>query len=181
MKKLMTAAAVVGLVGLGHEALAVNNSNPVDVEVYAQINAGLQITVTTATSYDFGTVAGGSVAVSATTFDIQNTGSGLTETYQIKGNNSTSGNWTLAAAPGANAFSLDAQFNNPSAPGSWTASHRLTTAYQQANGTIFAGNQTGVSTVTGQVQSLWTRFSAPTSSTFSTRQRVQLDINAVTP
>lgn len=180
MRHVLKLAALAGLLTLGREAGAVNASNPVDVEVWAQMSGTLQITVISATSYDYGVVAGSSVTVSTTTFDIKNTGSGLTETYQIKGNNSTSGNWTIAAAPAANTFTLEADFSFPSAPAAWT---KLTTAYQSSdNVSVFnSASENGLSTTTNTVRHLWTRFSAPTSSGFGTKQRVQIDINAITP
>jgi hypothetical protein len=179
MQRFWGMIVTAGLLGWGANAGATKVGNPVDLEVWAQMNGTLQISVVSATSYDFGAVTASSVNVSTTTFDIQNTGGGLTQTYQIKGNNSA--NWTLAAAPALNAFSLDVQFNGPAAPSTWTASHRLTTAYQSSDGTVFAGNQTGLSVPTGAVRSLWTRLAAPTGSSSAARQRIQLDINAVTP
>jgi len=179
MKMLCNVLALAGLLGLPRSAHAVVSGNPVSMEVWAQINATLQISILSPTAYNFGTVAGSSVAVSTTTFDIQNTGSGLTETYQLSAANSPA--WTLGAAPGANVFSLDAQFNGPAQPAGWTASQRLTTAYQTSDGVIFAGNQTGAGTATGSVRNLWVRFSAPTSSSSAVPQRMQLNVNAVTP
>lgn len=179
MKHAVKVMLLAGLIALGREAGAVNNAQTVDLEVFAQISSNLVITVTSATSYDYGTIVGSSVTVSATTFDIRNAGAGLSETYQIRANNSA--NWTLGALPGANAFSLDAQFNGPAVPAVWTPLHRLTAAYQTSDAVVFAGNQNGQSTPTASVRSLWTRLSAPTSSSSSARQRIQLDINAITP
>lgn len=179
MKHAVRWAVMAGSIVLGSGAGAVNNSNPVDMEVFVQISSNLVIAVTSATSYDFGVMSGSSVMVSTTTFDIQNTGAGLSQTYQLRASNTA--NWTLGAAPGANMFTLDAQFNGPATPGSWTAQHKLTAAYVSSDAVVFAGNQNGMGTPTGSVRSLWTRISTPTSTGSGARQRIQLDLNAITP
>src|SRR5687767_14595019 len=179
VKQAVRWAVIAGSIMLGSGAGAVNNSNPVDLEVFVQISSNLVISVTSATSYDFGVVAGSAVVVSGTTFDIRNTGAGLSQRYQLRASNTA--NWTLGAAPGADTFSLDAQFNGPAVPGSWSALHRLTASYVSSDALVFAGNQNGLSTPTGSVRSLWTRISTPTSTGAAARQRIQLDVNAITP
>ncbi len=186
MKKGTLALAVVGLVLFGRNVGAVNPGNPVDVEVWAQMSNNLQITVTSSTTYDFGTFTSNQQKVMTTAFDVQNTGGGLTETYQLKANASQPSGWTLFSAignPGANAFAIDALFNTavPGAAAFNDATDRLGLGYGQADGTKFFGDQTGVSTANLQTEKLWLRFTAPSSAASSLAQRIQVDINAVTP
>lgn len=182
MKKFLTAVALLGLIGLGSRANAVTVGNPVDAEVYAQINGTLQITLT-ATSFDFGTVNAGTTSYSTSAVTVQNTGGGLAETYQVKGNNTTSGDWTLVNNYGVNQFGLDAQFNTTQPlAGSWNSNHTLTTGYQtSAAGGKFAGNLDGFQTAQLETVNLWFRFRAPGSSTFTTRERIQIDITTTGP
>lgn len=183
---LKMAGLAAGLAVLGGKAFAYTvPANPVDVEVFATMSSNLQITISTATMYDFGTLTSNQKANTGTVYiDIQNTGGGLTQTYQLKANNSA--NWTVfsgAGNPGADQFAIDAVFKSTGAVDADfnSATDRLTTAFTQADGTKFFGDQSGVSTLTGQSVQLRLRYTAPLSAAVATRQRSQIDINAVTP
>ncbi len=180
MKTLLGAVSILTAIGLGQTALAANQGNPVNVEVWAQIDTTLEITVVSSTAYDFGTVPGSFDGVSSASFDIQNTGSGSTQTYSLSGTNTA--DWALGSSPGLDAFVLSAQFNS-SAPAlnSFGVAHVLTPTPVVSGPTLggqFAGDQDGVSTVTSEKINMWVRLQAPTSSSSAGRQRVQINIDA---
>ena len=185
MRKLSGILAVAGLLAVAGTARAVSVGNPVDVEVWAQINNTLQLTVVSATSYDFGTIGAGTQNVSATTFDIDNTGSGLTETLNLTA--AVTGGWTLApqgSGPALDQVALYSQFNFPAAP----TPAALFVANMQVDGTVqassavkYAGNASGLSTTTGQRSHMWVGLAAPTSTTVSNRQNVKITVSATTP
>lgn len=188
MRKLLTIAAMAaGLAVMTGKAHAYTvPANPVDIEVFAQMAQNLQITISTATLYDFGQFTPNQHKNTGTVFvDIQNTGGGLTQTYEMRVNNTA--NWTAHTAAGdpgvIDTFALDAIFNSAAVvDGDFNdVNDRLTTAFTAADGTRFAGNQTGVNQPFGSSVQLRLRFVAPPTSSVATRQRAQVDINAVTP
>lgn len=157
-------------------------SNPVS---FVLGGATLQITVTTATSYDFGQVNGGSVALSATTFDIMNSGT-VIQTVSFSVSN-TAGGWVPVSTglPGFNEFELDAQFNYPGPPAAWTAVDHALPGYpsgpEPSTGTRFAGNEHGMSTGLGLTRHLWVRLLAPSTTNQTLRQRMVITVTAQTP
>ncbi|MEK7766269.1 MAG: hypothetical protein AAB368_08525, partial [bacterium] len=145
----------------------------------------LELTITSATSYDFLMVTGGSVNVSGTTFDILNSGNvPATLTFSLS---NTLGAWIPVAtgAPGFNEFELDAQMNFPSSPALWTAvDHALRAAPpgpDASSGSRFAGNETGLGVTAGSRRHLWVRLMAPSSTNQATKQRFVISITAVAP
>lgn len=183
MKKYGVAIAVLAALVCGQKAMAVVQGNPVDVEVYAQIDTTLELTLTSATSYDFGTVSANLTVMSATTFDIRNTGGGITETLQLKGNNSS--NWAIApqgSGRAADMFALYGTFNFPAVPGAFNdANHQIGSAYQASSGVKYAGSETGLSVPNGESRRLWVTIDTPASSSSSARQRIQIDVLASQP
>lgn len=186
MKKLMTAMAAVAALGLGSKALAVSVGDPVDVEVLATIDNTLQITVTSATTYDFGTVSAGFAGVAASAFDLQNTGGGQTETYSLQVVNTSP--WALAAAPGIDTYALAAQFASAApALGTFGATHDLTTGSVAAGvspgGQFASASQDAVGTTLGETVNMWVRFDAPTSVTTGAGaiQHFRINVDASAP
>lgn len=183
MKKFVTALSVLGLMFAAGTALATVQGDPVDVEVWATVDSTLQITIGSATTFDFATVAGGYVGNVPFAFTVTNTGGGPTQTYSLQAVEPAG--WTIGAGPGLNVFAMDAQFNSV-APGGWTGMHALTNGYVAAGaspGGQFAGDQDGVNTDRWETVNMWVRFQAPTSVSGAGlgRKRVQINIDANTP
>jgi hypothetical protein len=145
----------------------------------------LSLTVVSSTSYDFGAITGGSINVSNTTFDIQNSGN-VTETLSLSVTN-TAGTWqyTNDGSAGFNEYELDAQFNFPDKPASWTAAdHALPVAPpgpDASTATRFAGNETGMALATGGKRHLWVRLHAPSSTSDAGLQKFKISVTAQTP
>jgi len=187
MKKLGIAVAMLAAVIVSSQAKAVMVGNPVDVEVFAQIDTTLQLTLTGATSFDFGTVNGNSTNVATAAFTVGNTGGGITETLQVKGTDSA--NWTcatLAQAAAPDRFALYGMFNTaiPTVVAMFIANNQIPApaeAYKTSSITLFAGDQTGLSIANAATRNLWIGLHMPTTSTSNARQRVQININAIQP
>jgi len=187
MKKLGIAVAVLAAVFASSQARAAMVGNPVDVEVFAQIDTTLQLTLTGATSFDFGTVNGNSQNVATAAFTVGNTGGGITETLQLKGTDSA--NWTcatLAQSAAADRFSIYGEFNSaqPGLPAMFVPNNQIPApaeAYKTSSVALFAGDQNGLSIANAATRSLWIGLHMPTSSTSNARQRIQININAIQP
>ncbi len=183
MRKTAVIAGILGMATMGGAAWAVSQGDPVDVEVWAQIDSTLQITIGSATSFDFATVPGGYVGTVPFAFTVTNTGGGPTQTYSL--NVVEPAGWTIAGTPGLNVFAMDAQFNSV-APGSWGVSHALSAGVTPSGaspGGQFAGDQDGVNTDRWETVNMWVRFQAPTSVSGAGlgRKRIQINIDANTP
>ena len=155
-------------------ASAVHAINPATIDVTVTIQ---NLSVSATGPIAFGTVGVSSTTVSSAASTVTNDGN-VTETYDLKLTNP--GGWTAtSAAPGSETYRLSAQFNvaAPTAV-SFGASHDLTTADQTSSGTIFAGDQTGLSVAASAARSLWFKFEAPTSTSVSTEQTITVTVTA---
>jgi hypothetical protein len=145
----------------------------------------LELTLVSSTSYGFGLVTAGQVAVSVTTFDILNSGN-VPVTLSLSVTN-TAGGWApvTTGAPGQDQFELDAQFNAPSAPASWSpANHALRPSPpgpDTSSTTRFAGNELGLGVAMGQARHLWVRLLAPSTTSQPGRQRMVITVAAQSP
>jgi len=144
----------------------------------------LVITVTSSSAYDFASVAGGTATVSATTFDVRND-STLAVTYLLGGANASGWTLTASGAPGLDQCELDAQFNYPSVPASWSPANDalrvMPPGPDQCSLTRFAGSETGTGVLPGQVRHLWVRLLAPSTTTQAGRQRLVITLSAQSP
>ena len=155
-------------------ASALHSANPATIAVTVTIQ---NLSLTTTGPIAYGTVLVSSTTVSSGASTVTNDGN-VTETYDIKLTNP--GGWTATSgAPGAETYRLSAQFNvaAPTAV-SFAADHDLTTTDQTSSGTIFAGDQTGLSVAASAARSLWFKFEAPTSTTVTTEQSITVTLTA---
>ena len=153
---------------------SVHAANPATIDVTVTIQ---NLSISTTGPIAYGVVATSSTTVSASASTVTNDGN-VTETYDLKLTNPAG--WTATAgAPGAETYRLSAQFNvaQPTAV-SFAADHDLTTADQTSSGTIFAGDQTGLSVAAAATRSLWFKFEAPTSTTVTTQQTITVTLTA---
>jgi len=140
-------------------AAKVQAANPATIDVTVTIQ-NLSVSATGPIAY--GTVVTSSETVSGSASTVTNDGN-VTETYALKLTNP--GGWTATSgAPGSETYRLSAQFNSaqPTAL-SFGDNHDLTTSDQTCSGTIFAGDETGLSVAASATRSLWFKFEAPTS------------------
>ncbi len=192
MKMLTKAVAALGLVLLGASARAdYIDVNPVDVEVWAQMDSTLQLTVVGSTSYDLGAFTSNEVKLTATSYEIRNTSPGLSVNLNLAA--SVVGGWTLhtgAGVPGAaDQVAVDAIFNGGTTPAPAefddlnTNGDRLTGVSRAADASNFTdGTQNGLSVpvyaVAGDERDLYLKVTAPPTSTTTAKQRIQVDILA---
>lgn len=143
----------------------------------------LAVTVVSATTIALGAVAPGSVTVSATTFDLRNTGT-VPATFGF--HLADPAPWTsVVTGPPVTAFNsyeLDAQLNFPSAPASWvTGDHALRLSPpgpDASTGSRFGGNESGVNVDIGQLRHLWVRLLAPMLTDQTATQDMVITVTA---
>ena len=155
-------------------ASAIHAANPATINVTVTIQ---NLSISTTGPIAYGVVAVSSATVSASASTVTNDGN-VTETYDIKLTDPAG--WTATSgAPGSETYRLSAQFNaaQPTAV-SFAANHDLTTTDQTSSGTIFAGDQTGLSVAASAARSLWFKFEAPTSTTVTTQQTITVTLTA---
>ena len=117
------------------------------------------------TWYAFGAVGPGSISVSATTFDVWNSGN-VSATLGLSVTDPAPWVSVMSGPAAFDQYELDAQFNFPGPPAGWSSTnHALRPASPGpdfCDGTRFAGaNEDGVSVGMGQTRHLWVRFLAP--------------------
>ena len=167
-------AGILCFFGLVLLPMVVNAANPATINVTVTIQ---NLSVSATSPLAFGTVLTSSETVSTDSSHVINDGN-VTETYAIKLTNP--GGWTATSgAPGSETYRLSAQFNasEPTA-GSFGADHDLTTSDQTSSGTIFAGDQTGLSVAASAARYLWLKFEAPTGTSVTTEQTIVVTITA---
>ena len=170
---LLSKVAICVLV-LAFWSSAAQAANPATIDVTVTIQ-NLSVSATGPIAY--GTVVASSETVSGSASTVTNDGN-VTETYALK--LTDPGGWTATSgAPGSETYRLSAQFNSaePTAV-SFGADHDLTTSDQTCSGTIFAGDETGLSVAATGTRSLWFKFEAPTSTTVTTEQTITVTITA---
>jgi len=131
-------------------------------------------------TYQFGIVNPSEVAVSSGSNTVTNDGN-TAETFWIKGSNTT--NWTLASSAGTDQFVLSCLFNTTQpTTGNFGSEDKLTTTSQASTGSVFAGNETGVSVLAGQKRYSWFKFDAPTAlSAAHPQQAIEVTLTAQAP
>ncbi len=155
-------------------ATAVQAANPATIDVTVTIQ---NLSVTATGPIAFGMVIASSETVSSDSSLVTNDGN-VTETYDLK--LTDPGGWTATSgAPGSETYRLSAQFNSeePTAV-SFDADTDLTTTDQTSSGTIFAGDETGLSVAASDTRSLWFKFEAPTDTSVDTQQTIVVTITA---
>jgi len=194
MKRLLTLGLglllVVSLLGIAQAAD--NDSVYVSVTVTGVLAVDILETL-----LDFGSVSGNSTSVLTSSATVRNTSSALTESYKIKGSNSSPSNWTIANAatgPGENRFVLYAAFHNsqPSdVDGTWTdddleatdqnCSDTVFTIDGTQKGTNVPANNPGDYSATGSDRGMWFRIKTPTSLTVGsgTAQTITVTVTAM--
>lgn len=186
-RKMTAVLAVAGIVTIAGSVRAITVGQTVEVEVYATINSTLQLTLVGSTSYDFGVIAANSQNITATTFQVDNTSAGMSCDLQLQGTNALPGPWTIApqgSGPAADQFALYGQLNFPAQPtpaALFTANMQIDNTLQPATVLKYAGNQNGDNVAVAGQRMLWVGLWAPTSSTTTTRKRVQINIAAINP
>lgn len=145
--------------------------------------AVLSVTIESATTIALGAVAPGSITVSATTFDIRNTG---TVTTTLGFHLVDPAPWvSIVAGPPLSVFNeyeLDAQLNFPATPASWVSGdHALRLAPpgpDASTGSRFGGNESGVNVGIGQLRHLWVRLLAPMLTNQSVTKDMVITVTA---
>ena len=155
-------------------ATAIHAANPATITVTVTIQ---NLSVSATGPIAFGTVLASSTTVSGSASTVTNDGN-VTETYDVKLTNP--GGWTATAgSPGSETYRLSAQFNGSQPTGvSFDADHDLTTSDQTSSGTIFAGDETGLSVAASATRSLWFKFEAPTSTSVTSQQSITVTVTA---
>ena len=176
MKRTMSMVFIIALCCLVTILTTANvlAANPATINVTVTVQ---YLSVSTTGPIAFGTVIASSTTVSSGASTVTNDGN-VTETYDLKLTNPAT--WTAtASAPGDETYRLSAQFNvaEPGA-GDFTADHDLTTSDQTSSGTIFAGDQTGLSVAASAARSLWFKFEAPTSTAVAAEQTITVTVTA---
>ena len=165
---------IICCLALLFSASVVHAVNPATISVTVTIQ---NLSVSATGPIAFGTVLVSSTTVSSAASTVTNDGN-VTETYDMKLTDPAG--WTATSgAPGAETYRLSAQFNvaQPTAV-SFAADHDLTTTDQTSSGTIFAGDETGLSVAAAATRSLWFKFEAPTSTTVTTQQSITVTVTA---
>lgn len=168
MKKTLTCllACIVVCVVV---SLARAAGNPQNVTVRVTITSSLEITVVSGSLIDFGSMAPGAAAsVLSSSTTIQNTGSGVNQTYKMFAD-SPSG-WTAGASAANNTYLLQAAFHGSQpTSGNFGAEDTLGEDVGNeitADGSILTidGSSTGLSVPFNGQRSIWYNFQPPTTS-----------------
>ena len=155
-------------------ASAIQAANPAMIDVTVTIQ---NLSVSATGPIAFGIVLVSTTTVSGSASTVTNDGN-VAETYDLKLTDPAG--WTATSgAPGSETYRLSAQFSSsqPTAV-SFAADHDLTTSDQASTGTIFAGNETGLSVPAAATRSLWFKFESPTSTTVTTQQTITVTLTA---
>lgn len=176
MKRAMTFFFAVFFCGLiaTFTATKLSAANPATINVTVTIQ---NLSVTASGPIAFGVVAASSTTVSTDSSLVVNDGN-VTETYDLRLTNPAG--WTaVSTAPGAEEYRLSVMFNSgqPLA-GSFGVDHDLTTSDQTSSGTVFAGDQTGLSVPASAARYLWFKFEAPSSTAVTAEQTITVTVTA---
>ncbi len=174
MRKLLGTMLIASALVIGAAPMAMA-ANPATISVTVTIQ---NLSVSASGPVAFGTVVAGTQTVSTSGSTVLNDGN-VTETYSLSLTNP--GGWTATqAAPGAEEYALNAQFNSAAPTGAsfGYANHALSTLSTAASATKFAGNQTGLSVPVSSSRSLWFRFDAPSSTAVTTQQTISVTLTA---
>jgi len=194
MKRLLSLALGV-LLAMSFLSIAEAADND-SVYVYVTVTGVLAVDILE-TALDFGSVSANSTSVLSSSATVRNTSSGLTESYKIKGSNSSPSNWTIASAatgPGENRFVLYAAFHGSQpgdVDGTWSEDD-LESTDQNCSDTVFTidGTQKGTNvpannpgdySATGSDRGMWLRIKTPTSLTVGsgTAQTITVTVTAM--
>jgi len=194
MKRLLSLALGV-LLAMSFLSIAEAADND-SVYVYVTVTGVLAVDILE-TALDFGSVSADSTSVLSSSATVRNTSSGLTESYKIKGSNSSPSNWTIASAatgPGENRFVLYAAFHGSQpgdVDGTWSEDD-LESTDQNCSDTVFTidGTQKGTNvpannpgdySATGSDRGMWLRIKTPTSLTVGsgTAQTITVTVTAM--
>ncbi|MBU0479256.1 hypothetical protein KKC91_11915 [bacterium] len=146
------------------------------VTVRVSILASLSVDITE-TEVDLGSVSAGSTTVSSFGVTVTNTGSGIDETYSLSLVDPSG--WSASqSAAGVDTYVLNASFDSDGVLTWDVTDHALSTTPVVCTGSVFAGDQTGVSVPQGGVRSLWFQFLAPTATSVSEEQGIMVTITA---
>ena len=173
--------AALGMFAMATPALAVN---PQSLDITVSINATKSLSVNT-TTYGFGALAVNISSVSLSSITVTNDSGALIETYTLQGANGISvggTNWTLAASPGTDIYSLAAQFST-AAPddvdAAWASDDLTTSAIVATTGGVLGnGNaaQAGAAVVPSGIRGLWFRIKTPTVVSDATQRKATLTL-----
>ena len=194
MKRLLSLALGV-LLAMSFLSIAEAADND-SVYVYVTVTGVLAVDILE-TALDFGSVSADSTSVLSSSATVRNTSSGLTESYKIKGSNSSPSNWTIASAatgPGENRFVLYAAFHGSQpgdVDGTWSEDD-LESTDQNCSDTVFTidgtqkgtnvpANKPGNYTATGSDRGMWFRIKTPTSLSVGsgTAQTITVTVTAM--
>ena len=176
MSKTMSLMAVTAIVAIAlaapiNQAFAAQ-SDTVSITVTIIQTIGVEITESL---YDFGTLSPGIAAVSGTSLTVINTGTGPNETYSLSC--SDTADWTCGSSPANDVFVLNAKFNS-STPAGFGSNDIVGTTPVVADGTHFAGDETGSDVPYNEARHLWLQLQTPTSTASSAEQTIVLTITA---
>jgi len=171
MRMTMTVMAVMmNLAGAAQAAVTANAT------VLASVAPTLSVALAGAPS-NFNPVNAATTTVGNNAIVATNDGSGVTETYEVSLVNPA--DWTSAAAPTADVFSMYGKFNVLApAVGTYAAGHLLTTTPVLSSGSQFAGDQTALNVAHLATRNLWLRFDAPTITSFTAVQSITIVVTA---
>lgn len=140
------------------------------------------------------TITNLSVSVSPATLTLPNvsvggtvvSGSGIVATNDGNVNETLSLNltnpagWTASGtAPGAEIYVLNGAFDADGLGITWAeANHAITTTPVSSSATKFAGDQNGTNIAAGINRTLWFQFKAPTSTSVTTQQTINVTVTA---
>ena len=177
IKKLAATAAMLtlGILSMNtgkvwaHNGSAISTTAVVDVMVTPIVTVDL---TATPTYYNFGYIGVNTSSYSALAINLQNTGN-ISVTMQKHGNNTASGNWTIANSSGLNQFTLYAATASarPSGIAAFANADRLPTS-ASPDSLQGIGGATQVSIVPSENVSLWFRIDMPTATTTSASQSI---------
>lgn len=167
LKGLIAAAFVAGTAVVSHA------QNFQSINLAVTVNSSIDISIVGTSTITFAAVNLGNATgvAGGNSVNVRNDSVGLNVSYMLAGNNDS--NWAWAPTAGANAFAVRAKFNSTAvAVGAFSdANDTVTVAagtfpggFTLADGTKFAGDQTGVSVAPTVVQNVWAKFIPATTS-----------------
>jgi len=141
-----------------------------ELEAGQSENVDITVTVTPSLSVSLsgsalalGTVAVASTTESGTAIVVENNSSGVAERFSLA--HSTSGDWTSGTTPGAETFALNVAFAETIGGASWTQVDLVVSGSVDHNGTA----------------NLWFQFKAPTTTSATAEQTINVTVNAQLP
>ncbi|MFH2138357.1 MAG: carboxypeptidase-like regulatory domain-containing protein [Candidatus Omnitrophota bacterium] len=134
-------------------------------------------------SWNIGEIAPGNIATMSSGQEIvvSNIGWETNQTYSLMVVNPSG--WTVSqTSVGSDKYILNASFAENPLTINWNeANHALSTEAQKATNTKFAADQTGVNVAPNEERTLWLQFKAPTSTTITQQQEIEVIINTQAP